>query len=403
MRGRSVRLAVGGMAVAALAVPLLAVTPSAASATTTPSNTLTLAVYGDAPYGTTPTDTAEFNATPAFIDSVNADPDVSAVVHVGDIHSGKQYCTAAYDQSIYNMWTRFTDPLIYTPGDNEWTDCHKAGEGGGTYNSGTGQINYVTDSTGQPVDYAGGDPIANLNLVRSLFFADPGRTLGQKSMPVQSQAQLNDPSHPNDATFVENVMWERRGIVFVTLNLPGGSNDDADVWYGAPTASPAQTQERAQRDGADLRWLDRAFGVAQADGARGVVVIEQADMWDLDGKAPAHLSNYDPFVRSLADHTSAFGRPVLLLNGDSHSFRSDNPLSATAPCFTEDTTVTTCSEWSNHKQSDGSGFNVANFHRITVHGSTFPLEWLKLSVSDNGHLPAGASSFGPFSWQRMPQ
>ena len=53
----------------------------------------TLAVYGDAPYGTTPGDDSELKATPAFIDNVNADPDVSIVLHVGDIHSGKQYCT----------------------------------------------------------------------------------------------------------------------------------------------------------------------------------------------------------------------------------------------------------------------------------------------------------------------
>jgi hypothetical protein len=32
-----------------------------------------LAVYGDAPYGTTPTDTVEFQKTAAFIDTVNAD------------------------------------------------------------------------------------------------------------------------------------------------------------------------------------------------------------------------------------------------------------------------------------------------------------------------------------------
>src|SRR5262245_57351454 len=57
---------------------------------------MTIAVYGDAPYGTSPTDTSETLATPAFIANINADPDVQLVMHVGDIHSGKQYCTAAY-------------------------------------------------------------------------------------------------------------------------------------------------------------------------------------------------------------------------------------------------------------------------------------------------------------------
>src|SRR5438045_710315 len=52
-----------------------------------------VAVFGDAPYGTTPTDTAQFAVFPSFIQSINADPDVSLVLLVGDIHSGKQFRT----------------------------------------------------------------------------------------------------------------------------------------------------------------------------------------------------------------------------------------------------------------------------------------------------------------------
>ena len=161
-------LIVAGVVLAAVA---LCAAPAAASTAAHDhgGSAITLAVYGDAPYGTAPDDTAEFQATPAFIQSINADPDVSGVVHVGDIHSGKQYCTQAYDQSIADLWTHFADPLVYTPGDNEWTDCHKAGEGGGTYNATTGQISYVTDPTGQPVDHAGGNPVSNLALIRSIF------------------------------------------------------------------------------------------------------------------------------------------------------------------------------------------------------------------------------------------
>src|SRR4051812_46144593 len=106
------------------------------------SGVINVAVFGDAPYGTTPTDTAQLTATPAFIDTINADSSVSLVLHVGDIHSGKQFCTAAYDGQVYDLWTRFKTPLVYTPGDNEWTDCNKAGEGGGTYNTTTQQIDY---------------------------------------------------------------------------------------------------------------------------------------------------------------------------------------------------------------------------------------------------------------------
>jgi glucose dehydrogenase len=46
---------------------------------------------------------------------------------------------------------------------------------------------------------------------------------------------------------------------------------------------------------------------------------------------------------------------------------------------------------------------VANFHRIVVHGSTFPLEWLKLTVNPEANYASGSNAFGPFTWQRMPQ
>ena len=50
-------------------------------------------------------------------------------------------------------------------------------------------------------------------------------------------------------------------------------------------------------------------------------------------------------------------------------------------------------------------YDVPNFHRIVVHGSTFPMEWLKLSIDpraawENASTP---TSWGPFSWQRETQ
>ncbi len=343
---------------------------------------LTIAVYGDAPYGTSPTDTSETEATPAFIDAINAAPGVSLVLHVGDIHSGKQYCTEDYDRTIFNLWKKFKDPLIYTPGDNEWSDCHKPAEGGGTYNSATGQIDYVLDAAGNPVDYANGNPVANLDLIRSIFFSHPGHALGRRNKRVLSQAELPNWGHRSDAKFVENVMWVESRVVFVAVNLPGGSNNDNDIWYGVPSQSPAQAQEVAERTGADLRWLDAAFSLAKAVRAKAMVIQAQADMWDPE-KGAAHQAAYEPFVQSVAEHTTAFGRPVLMLNGDSHVYLSDNPLAATDPL--------------NYMHP---GYDVPNFHRIVVHGSTFPLEWLRLTVDPHQDAPVSDFAFGPFSWER---
>src|SRR3954465_10903237 len=174
----------------------------------------TYAVYGDAPSGRTPPDTSETDATPAFIRAVNADKAVSTVLHVGDIHSGSQYCTQAYDQRVGARGAGLKAPLVYTPGDNEWTDCHKKKEGGGTYNATTGQIDYVKDANGNLVDYAGGNPVDNLALVRSIFFPAAGATLGSGTLKVLSQAQVDNRQHPTDGQYAENVIWTRGDVVF---------------------------------------------------------------------------------------------------------------------------------------------------------------------------------------------
>jgi hypothetical protein len=370
---------------AALAASLFCFVPSASAhpGHRPPAPPLTIAVYGDAPYGTNPTDVTQINATPAFIDAVNGDANVSLVVHVGDIHSGKQYCTEAYDRLVAQLWTRFQDPLVYTPGDNEWSDCHKVAEGGGAYDATTGAIKYVLDASGNPVDYANGDPVANLDLVRSIFFAQPGRTLGGGHKLVLSQGVFFDWSHPEDADFVENVLWVQDDVLFVTVDLPGGSNNDQDVWYGAPVESAAQTQERTLRTAADRRWLAAAFALARFSHVKGIVIVAQADMWDPE-KGVAHQAGYEPFVSDIARATTDFGGPVLMLNGDSHVYLSDNPLAAAAPLAYMH-----------------PGYDVPNFHRIVVHGSTLPLEYLRLIVDPTVNAAASDTAFGPFRWERV--
>jgi calcineurin-like phosphoesterase family protein len=361
------------------------------------NNVLTVAVYGDSPYGTSPTDRTETDLTAAFIASINADPKVDLVLHVGDIHSGSQFCTAAYDQEIFDLWTAYKNPLIYTPGDNEWTDCHKTKEGG-----------HVV-ANGNPVDYAAGDPLANLALIRSLFFADPGYALGGRHKRVFSQSEVFNEASPNDVKYVENVMWDQSKVLFLTLNIPGGSNNDADPWFGQPITQ-AQTDEMTQRTQADLHWLDLAFAQAEHDGVEAIVISSQADMWDRDGNALSHIANYEPFIASIAAHTLAFGKPVLLFEGDSHHYRSDNPLQSGQPCVFESgvgTGVVDCKSiaesatftqdaWNNHPS-----YNVSNFHRVVVHGSTTPLEWVRLTITPGATTPTTATTFGPFSWQRI--
>ena len=114
-----------------------------------------------------------------------------------------------------------------------------------------------------------------------------------------------------------------------------------------------------------------------------VVISAQADMWDPE-KGAIHQAGYEPFVQSIAAHTTAFGKPVLMFNGDSHVYLSHNPLSPADPL-----------------SAMHPGYDVPNFHRIVVHGSTFPLEWLRLTINPASNAPAGPNAFGPFAWDRI--
>ena len=323
----------------------------------------TIAVFGDWPYSQVLLDNAAL-----LINSINSDPDVSLVLHVGDIHSGSQPCTSAgilppipaskpgWNPSIYFQFQQFKFPFVYTPGDNEWTDCQKTKE------------------------FQSGDPLKELAAVRSLFFARPGKTLGLEERDVRSQAKYFDPSFPADAKFVENVMWEDGKVVFVTLNMPGSNNDTLP--WASPFANPtAQAQEVAERTAADTRWLKAAFGRAMDRHARAVVIALQADMWDPAAVAPGGdgLSAYTPFVQELANLSLQFGRPVLLLNGDSHVFGADHPLA-----------VSSSSTGVIHHT-----LPVPNLTRITVQGSTTaPSEWLRLTIDTR--------TPNVFTWQNVP-
>jgi hypothetical protein len=130
------------------------------------------------------------------------------------------------------------------------------------------------------------------------------------------------------------------------------------------------------------------------------VIITQADMWDRDGNTTRPLSGEarTPPRRRLT-HLQARqptqARPGLReRERGSHRRLHHDPESAT---WTQDA-------WNNHNgitTERPNGYDVPNFHRLTVHGSTLPLEWVSLLVDPRANNTTSATSFGPFSRQRM--
>jgi hypothetical protein len=176
-------------------------------------------------------------------------------------------------------------------------------------------------------------------------------------------------------------MWSDKKVVFVTFNMPGGSNNDLAQWTAPFTNDTAQTQERTVRSAANIRWLQAAFKYADRTNAKAMVIALQADMWDpeaLPAVGGAGLDQYTPFVQQLATETNLFHRPVLLLNGDTHLYQVDRPLA---------------------KPNSPTGLihktpPVSNLLRIVVQGSTNPpAEWLRLTINPE--------SFNTFDWSNV--
>jgi Calcineurin-like phosphoesterase len=334
-------LAVAAALAALIAVPAVIAgngTPDDRSATA-----VTYAVIGDTPYGQ-----PQIANFPNDVAEIDADSKVRLVLHLGDIKNGSTRCDTSYFEQILADFGAFKDPLVYTPGDNEWTDCHRANNGGYT-------------------------PSERLATIRRLFFANPGQSLGNQSKALDYQA----------APYVENVRWSESRVEFATLDVPGSNNDWLPC-FGVTPRGADQVAEYTGRNAADLAWLDHVFASAEEHGSEAVVLGIQADMWDpaFSGAKndPTQYDHFTDVVQELAKQALAFGKPVLLLNGDSHKFTDDYPLSAAAPAY--------------QRAMYGLTQPVPNLHRITVNGSTTPChEWLKLTID--------ARAAGIFSIERV--
>ena len=128
------------------------------------NNPYEIGLIGDMPYG--PTGRAQF---PNVIADINTHK-LAFTTFDGDIKNGSERCDQPiYDAALANF-NAFNDPLVYIPGDNEWTDCDRASNG--SY-----------------------DPNERLALVRTMFDSTP-RSLGQRTIGLQQIGRAPAPGSP---------------------------------------------------------------------------------------------------------------------------------------------------------------------------------------------------------------
>jgi hypothetical protein len=328
--------------------------------------TYAIGLWGDMPYVDKNSEVQALTGVPNLIADMNAQ-NLAFTIHNGDLKAGNGFPTVGgvapqtpntCSNEFYAQSKRYFDmlkaPAMFTPGDNDWTDCDRPSNGG--FNS-----------------------LERLNYERNLLFSGPvysKYSLGQRRLKQEVQA----------APYVENRRWTVKGVTYVTLNVQGSCNNLCDT---AP--DPAEFKAR---NAANIAWLKASFTMAKTRNSAAVMIISQADPgWDLsDGtRTPlrdpktlaerdfatvtnndvttakpvaAGLDGFQEYLWALRAEVIAFKKPVAYVHGDSHYQRIDKPF------------------------LDSTGKRIENFTRVQTPGSNpangnNDVQWVKVYVDSS--------------------
>ena len=292
--------------------------------------TYSFGLWGDMPYKKAGDDPK----LPAVLNSINAS-DIAFSLYDGDIKDGSSKCTDDIYTDALKMFNSMAKPVVYVPGDNEWTDCHRVNNGGF-------------------------DALERLGHLRKTMFPTLN-SLGKSTMVLEHQGQLGE-------AYVENTRFSRGAVTFIGINMPGSNNN---LVLSAKECTHKSARNAAQcdagnaefiaRDVANVEWLKASFAQAKAKQSAGVVVVVQADPGfdlpeteEVDESVAPGFSGYRTFMSELAQETEQYKGQVLFVHGDTHFFKMDKPLHA-------------------------PGKMLTNFTRLETFGSP-SLHWVKVTV-----------------------
>jgi hypothetical protein len=91
-----------------------------------------------------------------------------------------------------------------------------------------------------------------------------------------------------------------------------------------------KSNEILQVNASDIDWIKSTFSIAQKSGAKALVFAMQADVFEIKSIWD-DFPTYSGFRTSIGDTllpmAAKFNIPILLIHGDSHIFRFDQPFS----------------------------------------------------------------------------
>ena len=332
----SARRSIRSFMLGILAIPVLVASSTGiASEDDDENKSYAIGLWGDLPYSA-----VQAAGVSALIADMNSKR-LAFTVHDGDLKAGGTRCDDIIYTQALSYFNALKAPAVFTPGDNDWTDCDRPSAGA----------------------YS---PRERLDFERRLLFSTPF-TLGQRRLLQEVQSTPLCVGVSGLAPCVENRRWTVGGVTYVTLNVPGSCNNLCDV--GPDLA------EYTARNHANIVWLQETFKVAKARKSAGVMIISQANPgWDQsdptraplrDPKTLAETDNlpdgYQEYLTALRNEVIAFRKPVAYVHGDSHYFRVDKPL------------------------LDSQGRRLENFTRVETFGynqgnGTNDVQWIKVTV-----------------------
>jgi hypothetical protein len=309
------------------------------------SHKLKVALWGDEFYFDPAVKDAKIDQTIKSMNSHRLD----FTIFVGDTKNGSSECSdQAIGDDVIAIFNRLDAPTLYSVGDNEWTDCHRANNG--SY-----------------------DPLERLAFLRKTFFSKD-TSQGVHPMQVERQGALGE-------VYSENSRFVRNDVEFVALHIPGSNNNlvatekqcinktgrAGRVWDNGPKEEcAAATEEYRARNIQNVAWLKDSFAKARENHYAGILIAIQADVF-----FPFELSDggyqedflpqldenngYSDFFHTLVEETQSFAGQVVLVHGDSHYFKIDKAM------------------------YDADGRLTANFTRVEVFGSE-DNDWIEMTV-----------------------
>jgi hypothetical protein len=303
-----------------------------------------IGLWGDMPYS----DVQALTGVPNLIADMNSQH-LAFTVHDGDLKAGNgtvgsttpTTCADALYEQALRFFNSLEAPAIFTPGDNDWTDCDRPSNGG--------------FSSRERLDHE-----------RAVFFSD-SFSLGQRRIQQDVQAAPLCLGASGLVPCVENRRWTFGRVTYATLNIQGSCNNLCDI---AP-----DPDEYALRNAANIAWMTATFQDAIARESAAIMFIAQANPgWDAtDGtrgvlRNPRTLAETDglpdgfqEFLLALRQQVIAFGKPVAYVHGDTHYARVDKPF------------------------LDASGRRLENFTRVETFGDSpangnNDVHWMKVLV-----------------------